>query len=510
LTASVIVCDHKEHPKLKFGEIKVGKDGNQFKMYPCHKAQLKVIKSSRINKYTAMIAGSGAGKTILIPLIVYLHLSDHRKKSKDLFRGLIISPTNSIFKSSSLEYHLLNMFKDTPFEGTWKSGENIYYIPQANAEIVVRTAEDDPKRISGGQYNGVICFDEAWIAASGTHGSEIFEEVRRRSNIHNCPVVILSTPNVNGFLYDELMLPYLNGDKNYYVVQCKTSDNPVKTPEQHAKFLDNERIKLGTNRFLRMYCGEFATLSGLIYECMSDPRNPLWPVVPTLSRMPSPIIRSVGGLDHGWQHPACALMAVEDENGILWIVEEIYGSHIEVDRFGPLLRQMESKWSNRYDSKYKDIQGGQFSGFFADVSRPETIALISRNVQIQGKRIKDVDATIAITDQLFRCGRLKIFDCCKNLIAELKRYYRNDNGKPPDVFQDAADALRYLCSSHFHGREITPNISPLPIQPDIETIQRLSLAESEEQIIQQRFNDQLKKAQDWQQKMLTMDPYEDT
>ena len=168
--------------------------------------------------------------------------------------------------------HIPTVFDYTLFTGKWNSKTKTY--TGLAFEIVVRTAQNDPRRLSGGQYN-LIIFDEAWQVSN----PEVWAEVRRRSNIKDCQVVVATTPNVDGWLYDEVYQKWEAKDPNYYVRQASTSENPAKTERGTRSIPERRLIKLGQARFDRMYGGQFSQISGLVYDCFGNDKKPDWPVI---------------------------------------------------------------------------------------------------------------------------------------------------------------------------------------------------------------------------------------
>lgn len=430
---------------FKWGEIFKG-----VKFYSCSEPQLDILASPC--KYTAAFAGSGGGKTCLAPLYLFKKLATFRKTDPTtLWRALVVSPTYHTFDSSQLRQHIRGVFDDTVFHGAWNEQKKTY--TGTNFEIVVRTADNDPASLTGGQYNAIVV-DEAWSISNPA----VWEEIRRRSNIEDAPVLIVTTPNVNGWIYSEIYQNWLNGDRDFYVRQWATTENPKKTPEEHAKFLDQELKKLGKARFDRMYGGQFTAVTGLVYDAFADSLQRRYPVVTAPGRLPSPAIRCFIGLDWGWTDPTVVLVFVECENGLIYCVEELYQSNMPLDLLGRKLKALIGKWSISYGSKWGNLlREGFFESVYCDSSRPEARELMLRyGIAIKNKKISDIEAGLAMTDQMFRVGRLKVYNHCTNLIREAGSYEYNDKGKPKAGQSDhAMDALRYAISSYMDGKEIT-------------------------------------------------------
>src|SRR5688572_25119172 len=89
-------------PKCKWGELVGG-----VRNYPLHKYQAQVLSSTA--RITFAIAGTGGGKSCIIPLWLSKQLAKHGGKG----RYLIVSPTYKIFKQSRLLDAMMEAFDET-------------------------------------------------------------------------------------------------------------------------------------------------------------------------------------------------------------------------------------------------------------------------------------------------------------------------------------------------------------------------------------------------------------
>ena len=445
-------------------------------------------------KYTAAFFGTGCGKTAIVPIWLYLKMNDFRRAGERAVAGIDRQPEQPSFESSQLKQHLLGAFDQTVYTGRWNETGRIYR--GSEFEIVVRTAETDYRRISGGQYNA-IAVDEAFQISN----AEVWDEVRRRSNILDAPVLVVSTPNADGWLFSGLMQPFLAGDPLYYVRQAHTRENPAKTPEQHAQLLDAELVKLGKAKFDRMYGGLFTQLTGLVYEWMGDDKSPDYPVIASADVLPAAAVRAFGGLDWGYHpDPFAAHVLVHCDDDVIYVVDEIYQTRLDIDYIARQLREWIGRWSLKQHQQYL-VGGGYFERYYCDSSRPESAERIRRfDVPISNRTVALVDAGISVVDQMFRARRLKIFDRCENLIRELRAYTWDAKGRPVGHSGDhCCDSLRYAISSYMQNREITPlpaEVKPEPL--DVKAV-RCRLADSPEDLAAKAAECEAKKVREHQQ-----------
>lgn len=417
-----------------------------YKIYPCHRAQLDILSAK--TKFVVGFAGSGGGKTCLIGLWL---LKQIQRKPKGRF--LVVSPTVPTFESSELKRHIIQTFEDTAFEGEWLNAKKTYCLP-TGGEIVVKTCGDggDFAKLTGGQYHAAVA-DECYLLSA-----EVWEEIRRRVSNHNGPILAVTTPTGNNWIY-EVKQRFEKGDKDYYIRHWSKLANPTVSTVD----VDRERLLMSAARFQRMIQGEFAAMEGLIYDVFADV-GPLYPVIndDPLKGLPSPIVRVFGGNDWGYKpDPASMLVIAECEDGIMYVVDEVYGTEITPDKLADKARALIDKWSLRANSRYANL-GASFGCFWTDVSRPEETAMFRKaSVPIRNKRVTDVLTGIAITDQWFRAGRLKIFANCKNLIRELKgyRWDKNRKGETKDMPLGKDDHSCFIA-----GTLITTDKGVIPIE----------------------------------------------
>lgn len=470
--------------KVQWGEVVSG-----YKVFPCHDHQLAVLGSDA--KYTFAFAGTGGGKTIVVPLWLFKRiekdLAEGRPASQ--LRYLVVSPSVPIFESSQLKGHILETFRGTLYEGVWHDQKKTYTLPNG-VEIVVKTVGDGSEydKLTGGQYNGIV-LDECWKLSV-----EVWEEVQRRSNINDAPILGVTTPNVDGWLFSDVQGEYDLGNPNYRVIRWRTADNPAKSPEEHAAFLDEQLRKLGEAKFNRMYCGEFTRIEGLVYGSFSDPKNPAFPVIEADPRkgLPSRPLRFFGCIDWGYKpDPAAILIVAECEDGISYVVEEFYANEKTHDELAVIAKRMVDRWAVEDDGN-GDTQG-RFIGFACDVSQPAAAkAFRQMGISIRNKKVADILGSVEITDMWFRAGRLKVYACCKNTVRELRGYQwskdRSGDLKENPVGKNdhACDALRYGVSTFKYYDKPIPVSYEAPTEADqLEKVKRYDLLPDAERVKEQ-------------------------
>jgi hypothetical protein len=440
----VIIDAAKAARQFEWGEVV----GNR-KVFACHKAQLDILQSS--TKFTFAFAGTGGGKTCLIPLWLF-----KRIQAKPNGRFLVVSPSAPIFESSQLKQHITRTFEGTALEGEWKQKN---YVLPTGGEIIVKTVGDggDWQRLVGGQYDGVVA-DECFFLSV-----EVWNEMKRRGGQKDTPYLCVSTPNGNNWIY-EAKKEAEQSNPEYYVRHWGSADNPTYSKEH----LERERKVMSKAAFARMYEGQFSAMEGLVFASFGDPSADDYPVIDT-DTLPSKPVKFFGGNDWGYNpDPAAELMIAQCEDGCFYVCDEIYGKDITPDDMASKALKLIDKWAVHVDSRYAEF-GPTFSTFWSDVSRPEAATMFRRaGVPIRNKRVADILAGLAHVDSWFRSGRLKVLGKnCPNLVRELRVYqWESDRigdlkDRPRDKDNHAVDALRYAVSSQLYG------ITPTPLEVEV-------------------------------------------
>ena len=422
-------------PVKKWGEV----DAKGVRHYPLHRAQWDILQSSA--RFTFAFAGTGSGKTVLIPL----WLAKQIEKNEGKGRYLLIVPTYNVFEQCGLMERLLEVFEGTPLRGKYIASRHVYECA-TGAKIFIRSSEY-PESIEGGQYNGCVLDEAAKISARA------WMYAKGRVGQLQAPILGVTTPDVNSWIYNEIYLKWKDGDKDYYVRQWSSSDNPTYSKEA----IEHARLTMSKADFERRYLGQFARLDGLVYETFSDAVLHEEPV-----KLPSRVVRVAGGIDWGWNDPLAVVIAAECEDGRLYIVEEFGGSRIPLEVLTAKLKALRDKWSYR-GGQYADVvEGGHFVGYFADHSRPEIKDLCRKaDIAIRDKRVSLIEAGISIVDRRLRTGFLKVYSCCERLIEEANLYQRIQT-KDGDYGEKTVDKNNHFCLAA--GTMITTDRGDVPIE----------------------------------------------
>ena len=217
-----------EPPKVAWGDLIDPEDPTKGKHYPLHKHQLAVYNSNA--RFTAAIAGTGGGKTVTGPLVCAKKISEFVAKPENKqrkFLGMIVAPTYKVLQRATVPT-LIDTFKDTVFEGTYKEQKNLYVLPNEWGLIWCQGA-DNPGGLEGGQ------FDFVWGDEAGQFKQSVWNAIQGRTGAKQAQILLTTTPYAKNWLYSEVYLSWQKGDKDYFCEQWASYYNPAYPKEEYER-----------------------------------------------------------------------------------------------------------------------------------------------------------------------------------------------------------------------------------------------------------------------------------
>lgn len=383
------------------------------KYYPMHEAQAKAYNSQA--RFTAAIAGTGGGKTVIGPL--WLSRQIQRVGKKGLY--MVVAPTYRVLNRATVPT-MVSTFMDTDLQGVYKETKGYYELPHGLGVVWCQGA-DNPEALEGGQFDGI------WIDEGGQIRYQAWVALQKRTGQKRAPIFITTTPYGKNWLFTQFFSNYLKNDPDYCVVQWSSVANPEYPKEEY----DRAHRTMSPERAAMEYDGQFSGMKGLVYPtldtCLVD-------LNPEEILKKSGKIR--GGIDFGWNDPFAAVCGLLDRDDILWIWYERYRSETPIETHAQSL----PKFDDRPIMWYCD-------------HNPELLSKLRRSNHRVRRAYKNIIAGIDAVNSRIYSGRLKILkNCCPALLAEggMYRYPEKDEivmgDKPVDEDNHAMDALRYLIS----------------------------------------------------------------
>ena len=233
--------------------------------------------------------------------------------------------------------------------------------------------------------------------------------------------LFMGTPKGFNHLYDLYSLEHT--EKDFKSFHFTSYDNP-HIPVQE---IEDAKRQLTEDRFAQEYLADFRKTEGLVYKefdrKLHVSADKFYPV------------KTFGGVDFGFTHPAAAITIQKDKDANYHIPVEWYKTQQTDEAIAEYVASL--KWSACYPD-------------------PENAGAIKQlknhgvNVREVLKGKGSIKSGVNIVRELFKANRLTIDPSCKNLIWELETYsYKDKDGatyedeNPVKENDDALDALRY-------------------------------------------------------------------
>lgn len=271
-----------------------------------------------------------------------------------------------------------------------------------------------------GQSFDLVILDEV---ASMRYFWEGWQEVVRPTlTDRKGQAMFISTPK--GFNHFYELYNEENKDKNFKSFHFTSYDNPNIPSDE----IDEAKNQLTEDQFAQEYLADFRKQEGLVYKEFQRPRH-------VYSDADIDIAESIGAVDFGFTNPTCVLSILRDRNDVYWITDEYYQT-------GKTAIQI---------AEY--IQNQEYNKVYPDPASPQAIKeLTDRHINVYevNKGQDSIINGINKVREMFKQGRIKIHESCKNLIWELETYSygerkanHNETEVPIKENDHAVDALRY-------------------------------------------------------------------
>lgn len=337
---------------------------------------------------------------------------------------LVIAPTYKMLTRATVPT-MVEIFRDTTAEGILKQSHGVYITPQGG-KIWLGSA-DRPESLEAGQYRG------AWMDEAGQMKYQAWYVVQARLGVKQGRALMTTTPYAVNWLYYEVYKRWLDGDKDYDVIQFASINNPYYP---QAEF-DRAKKTLSTELFEMRYGGQFRKMEGLIYPefrtdhvidsftLPEDWKNLGW--------------RKIGGIDFGYNNPFVALKGAVSPDDVLYIYDEYFKANTLLEEHAKKIADI--------DIRYEADPSG----------KREIMELKHKGVRLRSAN-NEVNPGIDAVRARIRTQRLRVTKSCRNLIDEFETYaWMEDKDKPQKERDHGLDALRYMVIGH-DGRLAKPRI----------------------------------------------------
>lgn len=321
----------------------------------------------------------------------------------------------------------------------WNAQKKILKLPRGYIDF---GSAQKPENLEGFNYKRAVLNEAGHILKKDSlwHNT-IMPMIKAEDN----QTRIIGTPKGQNLFY-ELYLRGL-GDKNreYSSYHYSVYDSPYWTKEQI------EEVKKKTPELIwkQEYMASFEAFAGMIYPDFKEEVH----CKTTPDRQLTDIFFVV--LDPGWEHPTACILAKEDRDGNVFVMDEFRESHLHVKDISNYISSM----LIRNGLKEENIEI-----FLIDPASKGTQQTSGQSILFQlqeegwGFVVADnnVMAGISRVTRMIRENKLFIDKVkCPKLFEEIKGYHWKEysdggygmNPAPYKIGDDLVDCLRYLCQS---------------------------------------------------------------
>lgn len=376
-------------------------------------------------RFVFVIAGTQSGKTSFGPWWLEREYRNHGAGDY-----LAVTATYDLFKLKMLpEMRQVLIGYLNGWE--WVASDRLFYRKDDKTRIILRSA-NAPEGLESATAKG------AWIDECGQDAFrlESWEAVNRRVALNEGRVLGSTTPYNLGWLKTQVYDRWHAGDKDYQVIQFKSTMNPT------FPIAEYERAKrtLPTWKFEMFYNGNFSRPAGLIYEDYDETIHLVEPF-----EIPPEWPRYVG-IDPGAVNTALLWVAENPEIGTYYLYREsLEGGKSTRQHAESALHLAKAENVVRWAGGAKSEEQFRMDWRAAGIPLQEPV-------------IVDVEAGIDRVIELFKTKRLFVFKSLTGLRDELGTYSRelDDMGQPTEKIKDKEtfhrlDALRYIVQQIMSG-----------------------------------------------------------
>jgi len=366
-------------------------------------------------RFIALVAGLQSGKTIAGCIWARKEFDEHPKED-----GLICAPTYKILTQSTLP----KFFEINPdFKKYYKKGDSEISIPDRGT-IYIRSTEN-PNVIEGMTLRWI------WADEAGQMKLDAWVNFQGRLSILKGKLFITTTPYTLNWLYTDFYEQFKKKVDDYKVVQFRSCDNPYFPDEEY----DRVKSTMDIRTFRRRYDGMFENMEGLVYEDFQ-------PAIHTLNPTTINFKEVIAGIDWGFTNPASIVCIGVTTDNDYYIIDEFYKTNKTTQEIIEACKY----FANQYKIRL----------WYPDPAEPDRLEEMKR-AGLYPREVKKGKDSIRVgidrVSELFKQGRLHVFNTCKHTLDELSMYHypdpdENKTEEPIKEHDHIMDAMRYALQSY--------------------------------------------------------------
>lgn len=355
-------------------------------------------------KYIVHQGGTSSGKTfgVLYALLTYL-LYDRKD---DQLKVSVISENVPHLKRGALrDFETIIGGLGLTTQIKYNRSDKTFKLPSGT--IIEFFAVDNEEKAKSGKRDILFANEITSIKY------KIFWQLAIRTK--GC-VLMDYNPSAEFWWHDQL-LPTLQA-KDYLFTRTTYRDNPSLSADQ-VRAIEN----ITDPYYARVYKeGKMGVMKGLIFTNIR-----------LVDEMPSELSKEGYGLDYGYSIDPTALVRAGIHQGEVYAEELIYASHM-----------LNSDIIARMD----ELGIPKNVPIIADSAEPKSNAELKLKGGYNIRPVTKGKDSLEFGIQLLQQQRINVTSTSLNAIAELRKYKREENGRPVDASNHFLDALRYWAMSY--------------------------------------------------------------
>lgn len=366
-----------------------------------------------MTRHLMVMGSAGSGKTIFACTKVILYALKYPNARIGVFRQTLPSLRETAWRE------IVELLENYNID--YKENKSNGLVTLSNGSTISFTPVDDEKKLRS------LNLDFVYVEQAEEITEEAFIELDLRirnevSKKYGGQMLVVVQPSSKSHWLYRLFYQEKPNDPDYKKVHFSYLDNPFLPVEQRKVY---EGLKeTNYDRYLTHTLGEWISSSKQIFT-----NN--WSV--GFDR--EYFNYYVGGVDFGWNNPACFLLCgVYDDE--FYILDEVYRTEMTNSEFLEEIHNL----LGRHNLGFRDLDA-----VYCDSADPEKIEVFSRNGLNAYPSVKNVKAKIHTTQET----KIHIDEKCVNLIREMPQYEwkKNKDGEildePVKKNDHSIDALCY-------------------------------------------------------------------
>lgn len=432
-----------------------------------HKKQIRFHSSKKRNRW--VFGGNRTGKSECGAVeVVWMALGIHPyRENRPNTKGWVVSLSTRVQKdvaqSKILSYLEPRFIKEIIMQqGSSASPENgvvdriiVFNSFGGTSTIAFKSCEEGRDKFQGASLD-YVWFDEE-------PPKEIYQECVMRVLDTKGDIFGTMTPLKGlSFVYEDIYLNPKN-DKEIFTIFFEWKDNPFLSRAEIKRLtsmLSPEELE--ARRFGRFTEGR----RGMVYPEFEEYRTVIKP-------FKIPVEWQVSlSIDPGFNNPTSCHWYAEDGDGNIFVVAEHYMAGKPVSYHASEIKRISDEigWRREID--------GTISALIDTASTQKTLASIrsvadmflEEGIRVNPKVNKNLFDGISRVKEYLAGNdnkpKLYIFDCCKNLIREIKGYMWTENEIPLKKDDHSLDELRYFVMSRVGVKQTSEQMQLTEIQKD--------------------------------------------